>query len=166
MIIYHQAYDANHCVFRMLSVFAAFPERTFQLDELRILDFFILFPSEIRNARIPAASKSLAPNLRATRYNSVPNRLRIFYQLHPIQNAALDHLVKAGFVSQETKEGVEGYLRTPKAIPAEVKRRIETSRALEQTKPIMAGYLLRLPLTGKDGLKGRSRLYNVRYDAT
>ena len=149
----------------MLSVVVAFPEHTFQLDELRILDFFVLFPSEIRNARIPPSSKSLAPNLRSTRYNSVPNRLRIFYQLHPIQNAALDHLVKAGFVSRVLEGTSEGYLRTDKAIPGDVQERIQASQAMKQVRPIMEGYLLKLPLAGKDGLKGRSRLYNVRYDA-
>ena len=149
----------------MLAVFSEFPDSVFRLDATRILDFFMLFPNELRNTRLPQSSRSLLPELRTTKYNMVPNRVRIFYQLHPIQNAALNHLVKSEFVQRVSTEQSKGYKRSNKPVPIELQDRMIAWKNIRELRPILEGYLLKLSVTGKDGLKGRSRLYNVTYDA-
>lgn len=46
MLIYHPAYDAYHCVFRMLLI----AERVsgIEVEKARILDFYLVFPGMVK----------------------------------------------------------------------------------------------------------------------
>ncbi|HGA8765958.1 TPA: ABC-three component system middle component 5, partial [Salmonella enterica subsp. enterica serovar Virchow] len=43
MLIYHPAYDAYHCLFRMIALIDHVNE--IEVDKARILDFYLIFPA-------------------------------------------------------------------------------------------------------------------------
>jgi hypothetical protein len=46
MIIYNQAFDLYHAVYRMLQLLTHFNKKEYvEVDRLRIWDFYVLFPS-------------------------------------------------------------------------------------------------------------------------
>jgi len=47
MLIYHPAFDAYHCVYRMTMLTQKVKE--LEYSKLRILDFYLCFPAEIDN---------------------------------------------------------------------------------------------------------------------
>ena len=46
MLIYNQAYDLYHTMFRILQIMEK-TEEIIEIDKLRILDFYLAFPSEL-----------------------------------------------------------------------------------------------------------------------
>jgi hypothetical protein len=50
-------------------------------ERVRILDFVILFPAELKKIRLPVGYSSLKTKFQETSYNQVPNRSRIFLEL-------------------------------------------------------------------------------------
>ena len=48
MIIYNPAFDIYHCVYRMISILSNLVNEKIEVDKLRILDFYMVFPGEIK----------------------------------------------------------------------------------------------------------------------
>ena len=48
MLVYHPAFDMHHCVFRMVRLLNRLPVGSCQVERMRILDFYLLFPSLIQ----------------------------------------------------------------------------------------------------------------------
>ena len=51
MLIYHPAFDAYHCVYRMTMLTQKVKE--LEYSKLRILDFYLCFPAEIAKIELP-----------------------------------------------------------------------------------------------------------------
>lgn len=53
MIIYNQAFDLYHCIFRILNFLNRFnPSDIIEVDKLRIWDFYFLFPNKVYDIRL------------------------------------------------------------------------------------------------------------------
>jgi|SRR5581483_1742729 hypothetical protein len=168
MLLYHPAFDIYHGVFRMLRLLQKFPERAVESDKLRILDFYLLFPGELQGFTFPSEFRSMRKEVAVVDnpYQQINDPKRIFFRLEPYQNCALRSLAAHQFIDGKLFNQGQ-VLRTSKALPEALNAAVE--RANEESPAIISlltGPLLNLDFYGKSGLKGRSDLFEYRYDAT
>jgi len=164
MLIYHPAYDAYHCVFRML-VIADFL-KFLELDKARLIDFYLLFPSAIGEVRLPyelSAGKRIAKDAKNP-YRDPIDPLTSFRELHQIHMASLKCIAASGLISMEKFSN--GFIeRTSRPVSESLLHKMKQFLA---DKGEMARFLLNdfsvIPLNGVDGLKHRTRLMEYRYD--
>ncbi|HUW50024.1 MAG TPA: ABC-three component system middle component 5 [Sulfuricella sp.] len=164
MLIYHPAYDAYHCVFRTLLLTNSL--ESIELQKLRILDFFLCFPSELSKVRLPrqhSEAKRLALELRND-YHGPISMNQAFRDMEHIQLAAFKSLAASSIVDQvKIEDGV--IKRTGVALKEELKRKID---AVLERDSIVVEYIVNklgvLPLNGSNGLKDRTGLMEYRYD--
>lgn len=166
MLIYHPAYDAYHCAFRALLIIETLG--SVEIDKFRILDFYLVFPAELKIVRLPrehAQEKKRAATF-ANDYHGPVNNALTFRDIEPIQRAAMSALAASNLIDEKQFE--LGYAkRTGKLIPIELIELINISKNRNDT---MSKYILdefsKIPLRGIDGLKDRTKLMEYRYDVT
>jgi hypothetical protein len=164
MLIYHPAFDAYHCVYRMTLLTQAVTE--LEYSKLRILDFYLCFPAEIANIALPNNLQKIRPIAKqaANKVRGPVSSIRTFHDLEHIQNSAARLLAASDvFDSKKLEEGIIS--RTSRALPMEFSR--TTSDSSNQTGTLIDFVLTQLsalPLRGNGGLKQRSRLMEYRYD--
>ena len=165
MLIYHPAFDIYHGVFRFLRLLRELPQSGTELERIRILDFYLLFPPLLRNVRFPAGTAQLKsyfsklPDL----YEQIDDPKALFGRLAPYQQAALDALAARNLIDPGAL--AEGkVVRTGTIIPLELETVI--SRRNDNSKEIqfLTGPLSQVSLYGRMGLKNRTDLFEYRYD--
>lgn len=165
MLIYHPAFDAYHCAFRMLAITSR--HRILEFSKLRILDFYLCFPAEIAGVELPQALvgiKKLA-KLEKNPYRGPVSRHRTFREMEAIQSAASRLLALTGIFSPTALEEGE-VVRTGQALPQQLLGFLANSNKEQQE---IAEFILskfaEIPLHGIGGLKQRTGLMEYRYDA-
>ena len=164
MLIYHPAFDAYHCVYRMVMLTAKVKE--LEYSKLRILDFYICFPAEIANIELPKELQKIraVAKVSTNKFRGPVSPLRTFHDLEQIQNSATRLLAASNvFDSKKLEEGLIS--RTSQALPTEFSK--TTLDPSEQSSTLINFVLTRLsalPLQGDGGLKQRSGLMEYRYD--
>ncbi|WP_369310559.1 ABC-three component system middle component 5 [Providencia rettgeri] len=164
MLIYHPAFDAYHCLFRMIALIDHL--NTAEVDKVRILDFYMIFPAMIANIRMPptqSGAKSLARKYK-NEYRDPINSLSTFRDMHQIQMSALKCLAATGLIDLSKLEyGV--ITRTTTEIPNDL---LITMQSFLNDKADISDFIInelsQFDLTGKDGLKDRTQLMEYRYD--
>jgi hypothetical protein len=164
MLVYHPAYDAYHCLFRLLTILEERPRM--EMDRLRILDFVLCFPTVVATFKLPQRSAGLRKpaKLADNAYRTPMSPKATFLTLTASQDGAISCLAAANFVAPNSlpQNSIE---RTLAPLPQELRLQANVLRArealfFEQILPA----LFDLPLLGPDGLKARSGLIEYRYD--
>lgn len=164
MLIYHPAYDAYHCVFRMLLI--AEHVKDLEIEKARLLDFYLVFPGMVRMVRLPDSLKALRAQAKAAVnvYRDPVSGLSTFRDMRHIQVAALKSVAASGLI--DIKRFESGFVtRTEMPIPQVLKERLDAF--ISADGPVVEGVLAglsQIPLLGHDGLKHRSQLMEYRYD--
>jgi hypothetical protein len=167
MLIYHPAFDIYHAAFRMLRILNLSPKQKFEIERLRILDFYLLFPNELFNFTFPMALLKKKKQFQSDNlYQKINDPKRIFFRLEPYQICALKCLAARQFINAELF--LDGKIsRTEKPLPDGLNEAVEKAN---KTSPALVEFindsLLKIDLYGKSGLKGRSDLFEYRYDFT
>ena len=164
MLIYHPAFDAYHCVFRMLLLTNSL--KMIEYSKLRILDFYLCFPAEISKIELPKAMQSIRNVAKGARnkFRGPVSALRTFRDLEQIQNSAVRLLAASEiFDSKMLEEGI--IIRSDRALPEELKRSTSTiQRQPNELTTFVLAELSKLELQGTGGLKQRTGLMEYRYD--
>ena len=164
MLIYHPAFDAYHCVYRMTLLTQAV--RELEYSKLRILDFYLCFPAEIANIELPKELQKIRSVAKeaTNKFRGPVSSLRTFHDLEQIQNSATRLLAASDvFDSKKLEEGTIS--RTSRTLPAEFSRATSNSSArTDALIDFVLTQLSALPLRGNGGLKQRSGLMEYRYD--
>jgi hypothetical protein len=163
VLIYHPAFDAYHCAFRMLAV----TEKIKQLEfaKLRILDFYLSFPGEIASVQLPHEHIEIKKVARAARnqYRGPISAFRTFREMEPIHLAAARMLAAWRVIDAERLQ-LGLVLRTETQIPTRLVEyvwRFLTEGPL--TEYVLTG-MSAIRLSGVGGLKQRTALMEHRYD--
>ena len=166
MLIYNQAYDLYHSIFRILQITEKTKD-TMEIDKLRILDFYLAFPTELMEIKAFRGFKKYEKYLTAesNKYERVIDRKRLFFKMEQIQLSAIKALISYGLIdANEFKKG-------------KIKRTgIELSKLLEERVnqanednpnliTLITGPLASINLYGHLGLKVRTNLIEFKYDA-
>ena len=164
MLIYHPAYDAYHCVFRMLLIATSIKE--VEIEKARLLDFYLMFPSAVSKIRLPAnliEARRLAKSV-SNVYHDPINIASTFRDMREIQQAALKCIAASGLIDVDKLSN--GYVsRTALSVPEDIQRKI--SEFIDKRQPlagIVLSGLAEIPLRGDNGLKHRTELMEHRYD--
>lgn len=166
MILYHPLKDANHCIYRMLSILVKSPSEI-SLERLRVIDFFHIFPHLLASispwpsdiGEYKKYTKKIPPS-----FESIPDKRRLFYELTEIHKQSILTLVSKGILDKDrAKSGVA--MLNKNNIPEKLITTIENdeynnSKIFE----ILTKGLTVTPWSGRNGLKDRSGLMEFRYD--
>jgi hypothetical protein len=164
MLIYHPAFDAYHCVYRMAMLTQKVKE--LEYSKLRILDFYLCFPAEIASIELPKDLQKIRAVAKefTNKFRGPVSSSRTFHDLEQIQNSATRLLAASDvFDPKKLEEGIVS--RTNRALPTEFNK--TTSDPTNQAGMLVDFVLTQLsalPLQGNGGLKQRSGLMEYRYD--
>lgn len=164
MLVYHPAYDAYHCLFRMMSIIERVDE--VELDKLKILDFYMLFPALLKLVRMPRQFTKFKKDAERIKneYHDPINPLVTFKDMKHIQEAAIKCMLATGYI--DSKFFSEGIIkRSDKKIASSLKIKMDDfiSRR-EPFSSFIIDKLAKFHLVGPDGLKSRTQLMEYRYD--
>ena len=166
MLVYNQAYDLYHTVFRILQIIEK-SETVFEIDKLRILDFYFVFPSELLYIKAFRGFKKYEKFLKIekNKYERIIDRKRVFFKMEQIQLSAIKSLISYGIIDSD--EFINGKVkRTDKELSKELANRItEANEASKNIITLITGPLASMNLYGHLGLKERTNLIDFKYDA-
>lgn len=137
-----------------------------EISKLRILDFYLVFPSEISKIRWREQGeiKKTALQLKNI-YHDPVNAFQTFRDMQHLQYAAISTLAAANFIdSVKVNDGI--IQRTATSIPDDflLKHHEKESDVEEIIFKFICNDLAAMSLNGVDGLKHRSGLMEYRYD--
>ena len=166
MIIYHPAYDLNHCAFRFITLLSDIDENQIECETLQILDFYYVFPhllSNIRLPRNPVATKQTLKNI-PNPYETLPNPRQLMFSLKALHQETARALVAKGILDKDLyfKSIIGLYSeRVPEALNDQIKK---NEKRNTQWYKLIVKVLANYPVNGKNGLKDRTQLMEFRYD--
>lgn len=161
MLTYHQAFDIYHTAFRIIKILNAYPNFSFEKERLRIFDFLILFPHELKNIQIPVGAGSYKYRFKETRYNSLTNRQRVFIQLGKYFNSSLSCLISYEILDIPEVKNNRIKLATGKNFNEFIYSFGDNLSIDTEILKFLDEYFLKMNLTE---LKRRSGLMEYRYD--
>ena len=166
MLTYHPALDPFHAAFRAVRLLSYRPDVALHRDELRLFDFYLLFPSTLADMMLPRdlASHRSAFRARTNRYWFSGEPLLVFNKIAAIQQQGLALLRGAAYV--EAAENAQDYFRiTLTALRSPLLPSAQQANARDEN---VVAFLLTglhsLSPFGPKGLKARSGLMEYRYD--
>ncbi len=166
MILYHPLKDANHCIYRMLSILVKSPSEI-SLERLRVIDFYHIFPHLLASIspwpndikEYKKYTKNIPPS-----FESIPDKRRLFFELYEIQKQAISTLVSKSILD---KEGAESGLArlNKKNIPEIIVSTIEADEYNNsEIFEVLTKGLTVTSWAGRNGFKDRSGLMEFKYD--
>jgi len=167
MLMYHPAFDANHCVYRTVSILYATGESQISWPLYRILDFYYLFPSQLkkiepwpRNIMKYKKSVMKIPD----QFEDMTNPTRTFYDLESFQKTATLELIAKGVLSKSHFD--KGCMKLePGALPADFIALLDKDDFLKSDAfNLITRGLPNTKFSGSNGLKDRSGLMEYIYD--
>ena len=122
MLVYHPAFDIYNCIFRMLQLLTYCKDEEIAFDKLRIWDFYLTFPSQVREITFPADLRLLKEKVfkdKTNPYEELSDPKGVFDRMQTYQLSAIKCLASYGFVDSKilTKNIVR---KTGKQIPEEL----------------------------------------------
>ncbi|WP_313660101.1 ABC-three component system middle component 5 [Pseudomonas coleopterorum] len=167
MLMYHPAFDANHCLYRIVSILHATGETQVSWPLLRMLDFYYLFPGQLkcihpwpREISKMKAQVSKIPE----QFEDLTNAARTFFELETFQKSATLELIAKGVISKSAFD--KGIMELePESLSAAYIDLLATDDFL--TSDAFAVITKGLPAVqfgGSKGLKSRSGLMEYIYD--
>lgn len=172
MIVYNQAFDLYHTIFRFLQFLNRFDNGTLiETEKLRIWDFYLLFPSKIHNIRL----KQSESDIRKLRkeyfkdsnnpYEKIPEERKIFEKIKPYQLAALNCIASYGIIDKSLLNQQRIAIVNKEILKQFVDNFEELSPKEKNVISLMTSHFNQMSLFGSDGLKSRTNLLESRYDA-
>lgn len=163
MLVYHPAFDVYHGVFRALLLLESTPSKSMQIDTLRIVDLFFVFPYLLAEMDFPKGAGIKGRKLAGSpsRFNTLPSPRTFLKQSKGLSTLITAALAGKSLISPDAlKEGL--VMRTSMPVPDGV---------LSHAKPedielaeFLGTRIATISLLGKNGLKARSKLMEYRYD--
>lgn len=172
MIIYNQAFDLYHAVFRMLKLLTSFDKDEYvELERLRIWDFYFLFPNKIHEIKLKRTEKDIKAILNQfiskteNPYEIILENRKVFEKIRPYQISAINCLASYGIIDKELlKENRVSVIS--KDILIDYSKKFEELTTKEKNLiKILTSHFYQMPMFGENGLKKRSNLIESKYDA-
>lgn len=172
MIVYQQAFDSYHTVYRMLRILAYFDRAEYiEIERLRIWDFYLLYPNKMSNISLKKTEEDVRKMIKTlivkdnNPYESVLNDRIIFEKIKPYQMTAIKFLASYGIINKDylelnrvcilAKDTIKEHLKGFKMLT------IQEDNAIK----LLTSHFYLMPLHGENGLKSRTKLLESKYDA-
>lgn len=159
--VWHPSRDAYHCAFRFLRLLVA-NDAALDVERLRILDMFLLYPSLLHRTSMPQDTKKSFRALEIPAPEKIflrlPSPAAVFQDLRLYQNSAVAQLVARGLLStSDLKTGLASPVRTgwPEALAERARRKNAEDGGLTG---FLVGAFCEIPLKGRDGIYRKAGL--------
>ena len=152
-------------MYRVLLLLELHPEHRMPVDQLRILDFYFLFPHLLADVKLMRGHIRWKRKLAATRskYNHVPAPQMLLSQIRPLQEVALLHLAGEGYFDKQALDEKLA-IKTSRSVPPTITKLFSEQSDERELAEFLAKEVSKIKLTGVDGLKDRTGLLEYRYD--
>jgi hypothetical protein len=172
MIIYNQALDLYHTIFRLVHFLDKFENKSvIEIERLRIWDFYLLFPSKIHEIRL----KQNESDIRKLRkqfikdsknpYDKIKDNRKIFEKIKPYQLAALNCIASYGIIDKSFLSQQRISIINKEVLTELVTNFEELPPKERNVITLMTSHFNQISLFGTDGLKQRTNLLESKYDA-
>ncbi|MCH7337106.1 ABC-three component system middle component 5 [Acinetobacter sp. NIPH 2699] len=167
MLIYHPAFDASHCTYRILKLFNILEENQYiDADRIKIIDFYIVFPKQIKFIKFPKEVRGKfirkeLENINDT-YRPCKNKFLMAKKMSFIQEKVLQSLVINEYLDKSSSSNE--YKKGNKFSQLALSLPILDAYITYNVEKLIFDFLLNYSLNGKDGLKDRTALMEFRYD--
>lgn len=172
MIVYNQAFDLYHTIFRLLHFLNKFENGTIlEIERVRIWDFYLLFPSKIYEIRL----KQSESDIRKIRkefikdsnnpYERITENRKIFEKIKPYQQAALNCIASYGIIDKSLLNQQRISIINKDVLVEFVNNFEELEPKEKNVIALMTSHFNQVSLFGTDGLKSRTNLIESKYDA-
>src|SRR5258708_21794206 len=150
MLTYHPAFDLYNAIFRFLRMLDPMRDRSLELERLRILDFYLLFPFLLGDIQFPASAITFKKHFKKkpTEYENISDPKRLFLRLAPYQLAALNSLAAYSLI-EKTLFKQSKIRRTSTALPPELQSSIDLRNSNSIEIQLLTGPLVEIDLYGK-----------------
>lgn len=172
MIVYNQAYDLYHTIFRFLQFLNRFgKDDLIEIEKLRIWDFYLLFPSKIHSIRLKREESDIRKLKNRfikdsnNPYERITENRKIFEKLQPYHLAALNCIASYGIIDKSLLNQHRISIINKEILTEFVEKYEELSDKEKNVISLMTSHFNQLSLFGADGLKSRTGLMESRYDA-
>ncbi|MFT3909716.1 MAG: hypothetical protein QM737_09855 [Ferruginibacter sp.] len=172
MIVYHQAFDLYHCVYRLLQILTHFERKEYvEVDRLRIWDFYLLFPDQMDKIKLKQDEVDVKKLIKFyvvkqnNPYEEVIDNRKMFEKIKPYQLTAIKCLASYGIINKEyLKENRVTIIS--KAVLDKYVAKFEPLTPKERNViGLMTSHFYEMSMFGPTGLKARTKLLESRYDA-
>lgn len=172
MITYNPAFDLYHCIYRMAHIVQRLDDgESFEIDKVRIWDFYLLFPAKLYDVSVKQtekgireARKSYIDNTKNPYEYSGDNR-KLFEWIRPFQLSALNCLVSYGILSKDDYLNNRVSVANRTTLDAFIEKAGCFSPHEQNVLSFLSIFSRKMSLTGVDGLKARTKLLESKYDA-
>jgi len=172
MIIYHQAFDLYHTVYRMIQLLGYFKrDDSIEIDRLRIWDYYLLFPNKIKNIKLKKDEQDVRILIQTyiekdeNPYELIQDDRKMFEKIKQYQMTAIKSLAAYGIINKD-------YLETNRitTISTDILKsyylKLEKLTDQEQNAiNLLTSHFYQMSLYGENGLKSRTNLLESKYDA-
>lgn len=173
MITYNPAFDLYHCIYRMAHIIDRLEEREcFEIDKVRIWDFYLLYPSKIYDIDVKQRKEKDAYKARkqyieqtVNPYEYSGDNRKLFEWIKPFQVSALSCLVSCGILDKDAYLEGNVCVANRNALAEFVERAGGFTARERNVLSFLSLFSRHMPLTGADGLKARTQLLESKYDA-
>lgn len=100
MIVYHPLYDSYHSIVRVLKLLSFLDDKAYEIDRIRIYDYFLLFPFELSKITMPMGFSEYKKIAKENRFNKIHDVKNIFLQLEGVQELAFNAMISYGFLDK------------------------------------------------------------------
>jgi hypothetical protein len=172
MIIYHQAFDLYHTVYRMIQLLSYFKRGEYvEVERLRIWDYYLLFPNTLKEIRLKRSEKEIKDIIKNliekedNPYEEILDNRKMFEKIKPYQMTAIKSLASYGLINKD-------YLTSNRISTISSDKFKNYSDKLDKLEAreinaikLLTSHFYQVSLYGEYGLKDRSKLLESKYDA-
>jgi hypothetical protein len=173
MIIYHEAFDLYHAVYRMLQILTRFNRNEYvETERLRIWDFYLLFPDKISNIKLKATEKDIKELIKdKIRKNDNPYEIlldnrKMFEKIKPYQLGALKCLASYGIIDKEALALNRVTIISKDILSIYANKFLPLVPKETNAISLLTSHFYLMSLYGEYGLKDRTKLLESKYDAS
>lgn len=171
MIIYNQAFDYYHAIYRMIRFLTHYRHSDFiELDRLRIWDFYFLFPQQIHTITLTKSDEAIRDlrkrfvKQKDNPYNQVFDNRKVFEKLRPYQMTALHCLASYGIIDKKLLKENRVSIISENLLEKYHENFEPLSYTEQNIIALMTLHFSNISLFGPSGLKSRTKLMISRYD--
>ena len=171
MILYNNAFDLYHTIFRMLHLLSKIEDdKVIEIDRIRIWDYYLLFTNEIFNIKPTKNKKEYNQLLKELNikknnpYQQIYDQRKTLEKIKPYQLSALNCLASYNIIDKEYLLKEEVKINSFDLLKGYIQSVGDLSDREKNIITIMTSFFRDISLIGNDGLKKRSNLMESKYD--
>ena len=160
--IWHASRDAYHCAFRLTRLLLAVTSRSIELERLRMLDMYLLFPSLLHRMSMPQELKARFRSINIPNpdeiFGRLPSAAFLCQELRVYQNTAASYLAAKDVLRRDSlKKGIAElqYNNLPSSIESAACSR---NTAQIELVHFLVFDFIQLPLSGRESVYRRAGL--------